>query len=1053
MKTKNILPAVIIPAVVFTFFFNSCASLNGGFSKNDYEALLTSIRTGDKGQFHEILQKVDNDGSYFIAHQSQIMEAAFNAKTYPYHVSHLVDAGLSADTRIGSNNPIINIAASRNDYELVEFLLEEGADPNLGDGTAPPIVQLVYGRSGEYENKFDRKEALYTLKILLEHGADISVSVSGYDYNWLWFLAAEAYIKTLESAGNRSNRARLDPEWIDFFTGYLEIIRRYPQNCARHPWSENGSQRKFSVYLKKGLPSKKIEVTVPKGKNPVESFMTFRNAIMDELENNYDVGIDEKNWHRLYNAVADFGRLEYPNAETGPAEFENRRLFSDGSAYIEDKRLTENTAKGTYFFANGWKYVGEFKNNVMHGRGILYDDKGKIYFSGEFVNDFTLKDYEYNKNAERGSITPVLEHHTEFYKILTESGHPTLGSTRIFLSDEEKIDATLWAYNASKDYNNPVLEAVILKNMARQYLSIGNHGLAIGSVKKALEQALQIGELDLQVECLAFLADNAEELDLEKQKYTYYEQAIELVHKRYRRLEREQRAGFYSKYGWVFSRYAADLAAAGSHSRAIEIFESASDNYLADQLGLPEAESFSIDDAFDMIGTDTDVLFLVESDSTVRTIWLYGGSRHISGVNSEFFKGRFKEYIKEYASLFKKYEIPTGGIGRTELSLSALRLPPVDDFERSVRLYRRLLQNPSTTSEELKAMDALSSHLGILFAGVGNNSISEKGRNLVIVANGILSYIPFETVKLHNGLLGVEQYDISYISSLRLYKYLQTRQGSVGNNPRVLACGDAAYTGQAEETEGLTEPDIQVLIAKVSDSISRGAALDFAYQGLGYADWSSLPGTRKEVGAIDALFDNADVLLGEEFSEQNIKALSSSGRLGTYNFLHFASHGMAVQEEPSLSALVFSQGGLDDGYLLLGEIENLEVNADLVALSACETGLGKIYRGESVVALPQAWLLAGAKSVCASLWKVDDEATMIFMIGVYSLLKETDLSIPEAVAEMKRVFLTGKIPGRLDAITRGLASVKNRLTDSDKTVKTGYANPYYWAPFKYYGCF
>jgi CHAT domain-containing protein len=145
--------------------------------------------------------------------------------------------------------------------------------------------------------------------------------------------------------------------------------------------------------------------------------------------------------------------------------------------------------------------------------------------------------------------------------------------------------------------------------------------------------------------------------------------------------------------------------------------------------------------------------------------------------------------------------------------------------------------------------------------------------------------------------------------------------------------------------------------------------------------------------------------------------------------LHFATHGIVVPEVPELSAVVLSQfaedDGEEDGYLTMQEISGLDLAADFVNLSACETGLGKVYRGEGVVGLTQAFLIAGANSLSVSLWRVADESTRTFMTGLYSLVEDEGLGYAQAMSAMKRSFLH-------DA---------------------RYANPFFWAPFVFYGDF
>jgi len=216
---------------------------------------------------------------------------------------------------------------------------------------------------------------------------------------------------------------------------------------------------------------------------------------------------------------------------------------------------------------------------------------------------------------------------------------------------------------------------------------------------------------------------------------------------------------------------------------------------------------------------------------------------------------------------------------------------------------------------------------------------------------------------------------------------------------------------------------MESLKSNVKGSSNQG----FAYKSLGIDSWQNLPGTLTEVNNIRGIYPTSNTYTAAEVNEQKIQDLSESGQLDDYRIVHFATHGVVVPSVPELSALVLSQTGntSEDGYLNLSEIEKLKINADFVNLSACETGLGKIYGGEGVVGLTQSFLIAGANSLPVSLWQVSDESTMKFMTGFYESIK-AGKSYNEAICEMKRKFISGSSDSR-------------------------YSIPYYWAPFVYYG--
>lgn len=122
------------------------------------------------------------------------------------------------------------------------------------------------------------------------------------------------------------------------------------------------------------------------------------------------------------------------------------------------------------------------------------------------------------------------------------------------------------------------------------------------------------------------------------------------------------------------------------------------------------------------------------------------------------------------------------------------------------------------------------------------------------------------------------------------------------------------------------------------------------------------------------------------FSANRDNALNSD--LGEYKVLHFATHGINYEARPELSGIVlslFTSNGTrqDGGFIRIQDVYGMDLNADLVVLSACDTGIGKEVKGEGVMSLNNAFLQAGAKTVVSSLWKVDDTATKILMTEFY----------------------------------------------------------------------
>lgn len=183
----------------------------------------------------------------------------------------------------------------------------------------------------------------------------------------------------------------------------------------------------------------------------------------------------------------------------------------------------------------------------------------------------------------------------------------------------------------------------------------------------------------------------------------------------------------------------------------------------------------------------------------------------------------------------------------------------------------------------------------------------------------------------------------------------------------------------------------------------------------------ALPGTRNEVESIAALFDTKSIdnnlFLDMQATEANVKKAD----LSKYAYLHFATHGIVDETDPELSRIYLQTNSTEeDGNLFAGEIYSMKLGANLVTLSACQTGLGKIVKGEGVIGLSRALVYAGAKHLIVSFWNVSDESTALLMKDFYEqLLNNNALGLGES-----------------------LQKAKLEMISNDK-----YAAPYYWAPF------
>ncbi len=215
---------------------------------------------------------------------------------------------------------------------------------------------------------------------------------------------------------------------------------------------------------------------------------------------------------------------------------------------------------------------------------------------------------------------------------------------------------------------------------------------------------------------------------------------------------------------------------------------------------------------------------------------------------------------------------------------------------------------------------------------------------------------------------------------------------------------------------------------KSSDSLGieiERSALKRSADILNRSVWNRLPGTRKEAEEILKLVPKSSRLEAFDF-EANYNWATSSA-LNQFRILHFATHGFVNDVNPELSGIVLSlvdkQGKDIRGYLRLGDLFNLDYPADLIVLSACETGLGKEIQGEGLVGLTRGLMYAGAERLLVSLWKVDDEGTAAFMQEFY-----------------KQMLQDGK------SANQALRATQLKMWQQEK-----WRNPNYWAAFTFLG--
>jgi CHAT domain-containing protein len=351
-------------------------------------------------------------------------------------------------------------------------------------------------------------------------------------------------------------------------------------------------------------------------------------------------------------------------------------------------------------------------------------------------------------------------------------------------------------------------------------------------------------------------------------------------------------------------------------------------------------------------------------------------------------------------------------VSRAESRLAVLE-PSSEQLSDAIRKFRweqLLAPDPDVTEIKRAARELHGQILGPF------DDLVVKHRRLRIIPHGNLASLPFEALVDRRGKYLVESHDVSYSLSATLgLELARARRPDRAGRRRFVGMGDPVYDWTA----------FRAGRAEGGAAAGRGVALWGAARRLAQKQGRErslglerLPGTARELRAIARLFGAGQKLyLRDQASEENVKA----GALADARIVHIASHGLL---EPHYQALALSldPGSQEDGFLLHSEIAELKLDADLVVLSACETGNTQMRSTEPIAGLALALRNAGARRVVVSLWPVDDAATARLM---------TDFYRPLAAAG----------DGAAADFGAALSDAKRQM------LAAGPKHPFYWAPF------
>lgn len=381
----------------------------------------------------------------------------------------------------------------------------------------------------------------------------------------------------------------------------------------------------------------------------------------------------------------------------------------------------------------------------------------------------------------------------------------------------------------------------------------------------------------------------------------------------------------------------------------------------------------------------------------------------------------------------------------TSTSIDSFELPPAAEIESiSRQVYEALVARNQRPNEESFARtnariaradsDYLEKSTALSEMLLKPALPQLKFKRIVIIADGVLQYLPFAALPTPGNaarplILDHEVINLPSASVLAVQRQRPTNRELPTLGLALFA--DPVFDRDDERVARAAKQNfLHTAANRTTTSVAKGEAgeVSQALRDVGLGINGRIPRlsfSRVEADAILAVTQSIQPLGALDFDASRKRATTED--LSKYRYLHFATHGILNSEHPELSGLVFSmvdeKGKPQNGFLKLVDIYGLNLKADLVVLSACQTALGEDVRGEGLIGLTRGFMNAGALRIVASLWRVDDAATAELMSQFY-----------------REMFVNRK------SAAAALRSAQIHVSEQKR-----WRSPYYWAAFTIQG--
>ncbi|MCX7548730.1 CHAT domain-containing protein [Xanthomarina sp. F1114] len=703
------------------------------------------------------------------------------------------------------------------------------------------------------------------------------------------------------------------------------------------------------------------------------------------------------------------------------------------------KKLSENNTKLYWRRSHALHFLSVIKNNSFNSRGALLDINEALnaYKNLDYpsIHQASMTFHKINVlNALEAQDEEIIQTAYQLEGIANQinndyfkaKAYGTIGTRNFFsLDPEEKAKAhsyVMKAYTIANQLNDQAL----IQSTKNNYAIIKAEQGFYTEASELIEEVAQDYLSKKEYQKAQHAYNNLGAIFYKKEDYInsnkQFEKSIALIENVKEPLNAKQKLEYMNRVSDTYEFLIMGLKQTNEIGKLFKIQEENRGNYLRDLLdkSIPTA---SLNDAQNMLKDDE--LLLTYSIGKPGEIIISAITKNNAEIRYNYplddlikLKKTYTDRIKKVPPSLNKYmqdynvDYVNGKLvrlGNKEKNFSK------DDFITLVEWSRDVLDNSDKPDYQNVLNDFMHFWYNLTLLPV--QDLTSQYKNVIISAASELNYLPFEAFINPKNNYFITTNNVRYIPNVSVWKYISNRNYAA-DRKSVIAFGGAQYQPSGNVTATVRNmEDFYKISDAVSKKIDQGI-YNFKpeLEAIGFGGANYLGGTLEEVQYIGTLANDAKIVTGMDMTESDFKNRNSSGELAEYKNLIISTHGFTGDVIPEFSGLMFSQpdngDGNEDTFLLAPEIAKLNLNADLVIMSACDTGVGKLYEGEGINGLNTSFLVAGSNSTLLSLWPVDDSGTALTMQLLFTNIIQNNLEANMVLNEIKRAFIKGEFGER-----------------------------------------